>query len=167
MAQAVTDPHRELCAGEPDAHTRVVRAVLVSPLDAVLSGRLALISVTGRRSGRVSLPGRVPADGDRVVINVGLPQRRCWWRSLLDGAPVAIRLRGVRRTGRTQATGRDGVVATVQLDPPIDAQAADPRGPRSLAPGRDDTARGLLSARGELRTLARRGADIRPRQRST
>jgi len=146
-----------------------VRAVLVSPLHTVLSGRLALISVTGRRSDRVLLPGRVPADGDRVVINVGLPQRKRWWRNLLDGAPVAIRLRGVRRTGRTQATGneRDGVVVTVQLDPPIDAQAADPRGPRSLAPGRDDTARGLLSARGELRTLARRGADIRPRQRST
>jgi len=144
--------------------------VLVSPLHAVLSGRRALISLTGRRSGRVfTFPGRVPVDGDRVVINVGLPQHKCWWRSLLDGAPVAIRLRGVRRTGRTQATGneRDGVVVTVQLDPPIDAQAADPRGPRSLAPGRDDTARGLLSARGELRTLARRGADIRPRQRST
>ena len=51
----------------------VVRAVLSSPFHPLLSRNLALITVTGRRTGRrYTFPVGYRQDGDRVLINVGL-----------------------------------------------------------------------------------------------
>ncbi len=98
----------------------VVRAVLTSPLHPLLSRSLALITVTGRRSGRrYTLPVGFRQDGDRVLINVGWPERKRWWRNLRDAAGVELRIRGTRRTGQAVARGdeRTGVTVEVQLDP--------------------------------------------------
>lgn len=97
-----------------------VRAVLSSPLHPLLSRRLALITVIGRRSGRrYTFPVGYRQDGDRVVVNVGWPERKQWWRNLRDGDPVEMRIRGHRRVGRAQARGdeRTGVTVEVQLRP--------------------------------------------------
>jgi hypothetical protein len=97
----------------------VVRAVLRSPAHGLLSGHLALITVTGRRSGRTfTFPVGYHGDGDRVTIGVDWPERKRWWRNLLDAAPVELRLRGVLRTGIAHARGdeRSGVTVEVQLD---------------------------------------------------
>lgn len=60
-----------------------VRAVLSSPLHPLLSRRLALITVIGRRSGRrYTFPVGYRQDGDRVIVNVGWPERKQWWRNL-------------------------------------------------------------------------------------
>ena len=57
----------------------VVRAVLRSPLHPLLSRSLALITVTGRRSGRRHpVPVGYRRHGDRVLINVGWPERKHW-----------------------------------------------------------------------------------------
>ena len=96
----------------------VLRALLRSPLHGVLSGRLALITVTGRRSGReFTFPVGYNRDGDVVTIPVIWPERKVWWRNLRGGAPVRLRLRGEEHTGHAQALGdeRSGVRVEVRL----------------------------------------------------
>jgi len=94
----------------------VVRAVLTSPLHPLLSRGLALITVTGRRSGRrYTFPVGYRQDGDRVIINVGWPERKRWWRNLRDGDRVEMRIRGRRRVGRAQAHGDEHAGVTVEI----------------------------------------------------
>ena len=98
----------------------VVRVVLSSPLHPLLSRGLALITVTGRRSGRrYTFPVGYHQAGERVLIDVGWPERKLWWRNLTDGGHVELRIRGNRRTGQAVARGdeRTGVKVEVQLDP--------------------------------------------------
>jgi hypothetical protein len=84
----------------------VMRGVLRSPAHGLLSSRLALLTVTGRRSGRTfTFPVGYRKDGDRVTIGVASPERKRWWRNLVDAAPVEIWLAGVRRAGTGQVRG--------------------------------------------------------------
>ena len=54
----------------------LVRAVLRSPAHGLLSGHLALLTVTGRRSGRAfTFPVGYHREGERVTIGVGSPER--------------------------------------------------------------------------------------------
>jgi hypothetical protein len=102
----------------------LVRAVLRSPAHGLLSGHLALLTVTGRRSGRAfTFPVGYHRDGDRVTVGVDWPERKRWWRNLSDAAPVEIWLAGVRRAGTGQARGDEhaGVTVEIQLDDPADA----------------------------------------------
>jgi len=98
----------------------VVRAVLSSPLHPLLSRSLALITVTGRRTGRChTFPVGYRQDDGRVLINVGWPERKHWWRNLRNGGQVEMLIRGSRRKGQAVARGdeRTGVTVEVQLDP--------------------------------------------------
>lgn len=99
----------------------LLRALLRSPLHRLVSGRLVLITVTGRRSGRLyTFPVAYSASGDLVTIGVGWPERKRWWRNLRgDGASVRLRLRGAERTGHAVAHGDEatGVTVEVRLDP--------------------------------------------------
>jgi hypothetical protein len=115
----------------PDSHTPFVvvnkainpcvRGLLRSPAHGLVSGRLALLTVTGRRSGRTfTFPVAYQMDGDdRVALHVDWPERKLWWRNLRDGARVELRLAGVHRTGMAWARGdeRSGVGVEVELDP--------------------------------------------------
>jgi hypothetical protein len=100
---------------------RVVSGLVRTPvLHRLVSGRIALITVTGRRSGRrFTFPVFYTQDGDRVTIEVGWPERKVWWRNLRDGGEVSMRLRGVQRTGHARAHGdaRTGVTVRVDLGP--------------------------------------------------
>jgi len=99
----------------------LVRGILRSPLHPLFSRRLALITVTGRASGReYTFPVLYERDGDTVRVVVGWPQRKRWWRNLTGaGAPVGIRLAGVERGGHAVATGDEdsGVEVAITLDP--------------------------------------------------
>jgi len=102
----------------------LVKAVLSSPLHPMLSRDLALITVTGRRSGRrYTFPVGYNQDGDRIRVNVGWPERKSWWRNLTDGGRVEMRIRGQRRAGHARVHGdeRTGVTVEVQLDPALAA----------------------------------------------
>ncbi len=99
---------------------RVVAALLRSPLHPLVSRRLALISVTGRRTGaQHTFPIGYRETNGALAIPVMLPQRKLWWRNLRDGAPVGLRLRGEDRTGQGRAivNDRGGVTVEVLLDP--------------------------------------------------
>ncbi|HEY2670674.1 MAG TPA: nitroreductase/quinone reductase family protein [Rugosimonospora sp.] len=69
----------------------VVRFLLRSPLHGVLSRRLLVVTVTGRRTGRTyRVPvGYVEHDG-ALLIGAG----GAWRRNLRPGEPVSVRLRG-------------------------------------------------------------------------
>jgi hypothetical protein len=92
----------------------VVRRLLRSPLHVLLGGRVALLGITGRRSGRrFAIPVNVRRDGDRLYA-VSRPHRR-WWRNLRGGADVTVTLGGRDRPGRASAR-RDGDVVRVTVE---------------------------------------------------
>jgi F420H(2)-dependent quinone reductase len=106
----------------------VLRRLLRSPLHGLFGEGLALLEVTGRRTGAVhTVPVNVKRDGDRLVA-VSRAHRR-WWRNLRGGAPLAVTLDGVRysASATAQPTG-DGeqVRVTITLGDPAPAPAGNP-----------------------------------------
>jgi hypothetical protein len=97
----------------------LIKGLLRSPFHPLVSGRLALITVVGRRSGReYTFPVGYSESNGTVLVIVGWPARKRWWRNLVESAPVRLRLRGVERSGRAVARGDDrrGVTVEVRLD---------------------------------------------------
>lgn len=98
-----------------------VKAVLRSPLHGALSGRLVLMTVTGRRTGkRHSFPVAYEQDGpDHLRIHIDWAQKKVWWRNLSSPAPVTVRLRGTQRSGTGEAQGdpSSDLWVDVRLDP--------------------------------------------------
>ena len=82
----------------------LVRTVLRSRLHALLSRRLLLLGYRGARSGRsYEIPLRYVALSDgRLVVAALRPERKLWWRSVRESAPVSIVLRGDRLTGTAE-----------------------------------------------------------------
>jgi len=123
--QALTTGAPTAAAHAPFAfQNRVVNpgatAILRSPLHGILSGSLALITVTGRKTGReYTFPVLYRQDGETVTIDVAWPRRKRWWRNLRGGAPIGLVLRGAERTGHAEVReDEDGSVrVAVRLDP--------------------------------------------------
>ena len=85
---------------------QVVRLLLLSPLHRLVSRRLALITVTGRKSGRrFTFPVAYRQEGGLVNVHVVWPERKLWWRNLRGTeAPVTLRLRGTERAAHAHAS---------------------------------------------------------------
>ena len=99
---------------------RAIEALLRSPLHALAGRHLALITVTGRRSGaQHTFPVGYRSSGEALTIPVMWPERKLWWRNLREGAPVRMRLQGVERAGHAQARVDEsgGVTVEVLLEP--------------------------------------------------
>ena len=96
----------------------VVRAVLRSPAHRLLSGRLLLLSYTGRRTGeRHTIPVQYVREGDALLVTVGWPERKVWWRSLREpGTRVSLMLAGRRREAIAGVRETTSAV-TVRLEP--------------------------------------------------
>jgi hypothetical protein len=91
------------------AWSNLVAGILRSPLHRLLDRRLAVLSYTGRRSGRrISLPVAYARDFDDLVVFVARHDDKQWWRSFRDGWPVTVRLRGgdLAGIGRTVIADR-------------------------------------------------------------
>lgn len=79
----------------------VVDFVLRSRFHWILSRGLALITVTGRRTGRrYTIPVGYLETADAVVVLVGDAPSKTWWRNYREAGPIEVRLRGVMRRGR-------------------------------------------------------------------
>jgi hypothetical protein len=79
---------------------------------------IALVSYTGRRSGRTfSIPVAYRRrDADNIDIGANLPDAKTWWRNFLgDGAPVTVTLDGEERAGHGVAHRDDKGRVTVQV----------------------------------------------------
>jgi len=107
------------------ALNRTVNPALVlllrSPVHGLASGRLALVTYTGRRTGRSYTIPVIYRQGDgEVTIAVGWPESKVWWRNLTgEGGPVQLRVRGRELRGHAVAThepGHDALVR-VRLEP--------------------------------------------------
>jgi len=84
-------------------------------LHGLASRRFALITYTGRKTGReYTIPTFYRDKGDEVTIAVGWPDRKVWWRNLTgEGGPVRLVVRGRELRGHAVATrepGRDALV---------------------------------------------------------
>ena len=93
---------------------RVVAWALRSSGHGLLSGRFALISVVGRRSGRVyTLPVQYVRDGEALAVLS--QQDRTWWRNLdlPGGAPVRLLLDGAEVAGRAEVVRDERAIASV------------------------------------------------------
>lgn len=87
----------------------VVRAVLRSPAHRLLDRSLLLLTYHGRRSGRAfTIPVMYAEDGDRLVVLAARPGEKLWWRSIGDGAPVELRLRGATVRGAARVLAEAG-----------------------------------------------------------
>jgi deazaflavin-dependent oxidoreductase (nitroreductase family) len=81
----------------------LVRSLLRSPAHGLLSWRLLLLEVTGRRSGQTfTFPVQYGRDGNAFVVVPALPEKKRWWRNLRSPAPVAYWWQG----RRVEGTGR-------------------------------------------------------------
>jgi hypothetical protein len=67
--------------------------ILKSPLHRLASGSILLITYTGRKSGKTyTVPVNYMRQANELLVTS--KRERTWWRSLLGGAPVHIRLVG-------------------------------------------------------------------------
>ena len=99
-----------------------VAAMAASPrFGGLISGDIAIVSYTGRRSGRrFTIPVGYRRSGDEISIPVAMPDAKTWWRNFLgDGGPLTVRLDGAERAGHAVARRDDNgrVTVAVRLDP--------------------------------------------------
>lgn len=83
-----------------------VTAVTTSRLGRLLTGTVALVTYTGRRSGRTfTIPVAYRRTGDTVTVGVNLPDAKTWWRNFLGaGGPLTVRIAGRDHPGHGVAT---------------------------------------------------------------
>lgn len=100
---------------------RAVKAILRSPAHKLMSDRLLVLTVTGRRTGKTrTFPVAYTQEGpDRLSIHIDWPERKVWWRNLIGGGPVSVRLRGQERRGRGETHGdvKSEVHVEIELEP--------------------------------------------------
>jgi deazaflavin-dependent oxidoreductase (nitroreductase family) len=88
----------------------ILAALLRSPLHAMADRSMMLISVTGRRSGKVyTTPVNCLRDGETLTV-ISM-RERTWWRNLRGGAEVQVHLRGQARRGQASVAEDDTSVA--------------------------------------------------------
>jgi len=72
----------------------VVSTLLRSPLHGILSRSTALIRYTGRRSGRrITTPTQYALRGEDVIIAVGRPETKTWWRNFRTHGDIEVLIR--------------------------------------------------------------------------
>ena len=104
LTTTTTAPARGIRSSVPNErvlHTinPLVSAILHSPLHRLLSGRLLLLTFTGRTTGKqFTVPVGYTREGDTLT----LFSSKSWGKYLRGGAPVAVLLQGQRRTGRAE-----------------------------------------------------------------
>jgi len=105
---------------------RVLIPLLGSPLGAHLGCRLAVIDYVGHRSGqRHRLVTQYLLDGQTFRINVGMPERKTWWRNFASDRPLRVRLAGHDHVATAHVV-RDGErvlvvgeIATIEKSRPL------------------------------------------------
>jgi deazaflavin-dependent oxidoreductase (nitroreductase family) len=89
----------------------IIKGLLRSPLHRLMSTSTLLITYTGRKSGQVyTTPVNYVQKGQDVLITS--MRQRTWWRNLLGGAPVVVRIQGRDYDGFAHALTVPDEVAT-------------------------------------------------------
>jgi deazaflavin-dependent oxidoreductase (nitroreductase family) len=91
-----------------------MRFLLRSPIHALWSGSLMLITFTGRKSGKqFTTPVRYIKKGDKVRCFTAAENQ--WWRNLRSGASVSLLIKGQSTDYQAQAVFDDPVDIKKQL----------------------------------------------------
>lgn len=91
-------------------YNAIMAGLLRSPLHGLMGKGMAVVTVTGRKSGRaISTPVNVLRDGGTLWVTS--LRGRTWWRNLCGGAPVSVRLAGRDLKGRGEAIVEPRAVA--------------------------------------------------------
>jgi hypothetical protein len=110
---------RLLMRAAPVVNAPVAALARSRRLGGLVNRNIALLTYTGRRSGRgFSIPVAYRRTGDTVTINANLPETKTWWRNFVgDGGPLMVRLDGAERAGHAVAErdGKGRVTVTVRL----------------------------------------------------
>ena len=88
----------------------IVTPLLRSPLHWLCSGTLALLTVTGRKTGRRhTFPIMYVRDGATIAIVAGWASKKRWWKNVVGGADVELLIRGKPVRGRATALVDDPI----------------------------------------------------------
>ena len=136
----MTDPNDSTKSGDvPGWINAMMKLLLKTPgLQNVLGKQLALLSFTGRRSGRrYTIPISYDRQGSRVLMLT--KKSRTWWRNFVDQPAVRVRMAGELMGGHAEAhvatdADLDEVVAFLSSRP----QDAKAYGVTRLADGSPD-----------------------------
>jgi deazaflavin-dependent oxidoreductase (nitroreductase family) len=86
-----------------------MKAMIHSPLHSLLGDRFAVITVTGRKTGRaISTPINVSPDADRYTV-VSM-RDRTWWRNLRGDVPARLHVGGKTFPVRGEIVEEPGAV---------------------------------------------------------
>ena len=89
-----------------------MKFVLHSPVHAMVSKTVLLITFTGRKSGKTyTTPVDYSQDGDQVTIFT----HSDWWKNLRGGAPVTLRIRGRELQGVAEPVAEDKLAVAAGL----------------------------------------------------
>jgi hypothetical protein len=83
----------------------------------ILGRNIAVITYTGRRSGRAfNIPVAYRRSGDDIEIAANMPDAKTWWRNFTgDGAPLTVRLEGAEHAAHAVARRDDKGRVTVRV----------------------------------------------------
>lgn len=96
------------------ANTAVL-ALLRSPVGLLLDERICALKYAGRRTGRtIVLPVQYARTDGGVLIAVGQPQRKTWWRNMSKPRPVQIWLDGAWQPATAHVVASDAHLAALQ-----------------------------------------------------
>ena len=80
----------------------LVILILRSPLHALMSTSLLLITCCGRKTGKTyTLPVQYAQAGNSIYIVPGMPEKKTWWRNLKEDSTVQLTLRGRNLPGNS------------------------------------------------------------------
>ncbi|WP_240316534.1 nitroreductase/quinone reductase family protein [Mycobacterium persicum] len=110
---------RLLMRAAPAFNAPVAAVATSARLGGLVNHNIALLSYTGRRSGRsFTIPVAYRRAGNQVIISVKMPEAKTWWRNFLgNGGPLTLRLDGTEHTGHgvAQRDNEGRVSITVRL----------------------------------------------------
>jgi len=88
----------------PPYVTSTMKFILRSPMHGMVSKSMLLITFTGRKSGKTyTTPVDYSQDGDQVTIFT----HANWWKNMIGGAPVTLRIRGRDLQGIAEPVAED------------------------------------------------------------
>jgi deazaflavin-dependent oxidoreductase (nitroreductase family) len=121
----------------------LVMWLMRSPLHALMSGSVLLLTFEGRRSGRTyTTPANYVRDGEDMLLVAA--RDHSWWKNLRGGAPVRLRLRGRDEEGVAEAlegaSSEEALLAVLRAVPAYRRHWKIELGPDGRPEGPDDLA---------------------------
>ena len=124
---------------------RIVLGLLGSPLHRLMSGSTDAVRYAGRRTGRITTTPTQYArlDDDGIVVLVGRPATKQWWRNFREERDVEVLLE--RRWVAMRGIARIGAEDPARTAPLLEAYLARfPKVARTLPADRDERVRAAV-----------------------